>query len=714
MPRRSARWLTVAVIGAALALVTPAAGRFSAPSRAREIAAPASPQAFGPQAFGVLPAIRPLDGNGLDFNQRGAPPYAPQVQDFSPPRGQIAYTLDTVGSLPQTAPVYRLDVAPATEQRLSDLATAVGMRGPLSFNDAAGHWDRRLSATEASAPNVRSVTLTARGTFSYLASDPGALCGAPTATPIVLPSPAAQSIPATATPTPFGVGTDLCANRGPAIDEARAIAIARDFLATVGFPPDPSYTVSTPPESSTPSVRAVHFAATAPDGSPLVGKEAQRDFVVMIGPDGQVTFAGGPTTLAIAASAYPLRSAADLAATLQAGDAYATLTFPPELSGLEHRNRALSPLAVHVTAATPGYALAYTFDATPYLIPVMTYTGTAATAESQALGKEIGFTAYVDAVQHPAPDPAPIMTQGPLPATPDLGALASYTFVPRATTRAEFDALLTDLGFAGNTVEPFPATNPTGWWAKLPDGTSLSVGAIAGGWSYDSGGRIVIDQNSRAPATDDALAVVRQFIDTHHVRLDNLGVPVTTSATSDATVSVCYPLLINGHAVLGSEECALRAFVGPAGTNRLVLTASSLLVALQRDGTAALQTTPVSGTAIGPQQALDALATGPPTVAGADDTAKYQPLERLRIEDEPENATHHFTTNTFYATRGQAAPNQFIGVDVTIAYIVTSLPAGNAGPPADQLQPVWRLAGQIDIGVRHRIAPFVYLYPSVQ
>jgi hypothetical protein len=30
------------------------------------------------------------------------------------------------------------------------------------------------------------------------------------------------------------------------------------------------------------------------------------------------------------------------------------------------------------------------------------------------------------------------------------------------------------------------------------------------------------------------------------------------------------------------------------------------------------------------------------------------------------------------------------------------------------LLPVWRIAGQIDIGDRHRIAPFVYLSPATR
>ncbi|MGI8855063.1 MAG: hypothetical protein ACR2JW_04880 [Thermomicrobiales bacterium] len=711
--RRQTRHLALTVSTALLAAALIATSALtmmiqSSPVQSQSVPAPAAIQDSGPEAFGVLPAIRPQDGDGLDFSGPGMPlnPGNPIVNLHLPP-GTATYTFDTMGTAPDAAPVVRLTVATVTEQSTRDLAARLGMGGPLQVVHGDGKWDYQITATDAATG--AQVSVSTRGSFTYHAPDPGARCGEATIPPPVN-TPYPNSVPATPTSPPFGTGTDLCQKRAAATDDAHAIAAAHDFLVSSGFPPDPTSAMHIlPPDTRTPTLRRVQWAAVAPNGGPLVGREAQMDDIVTIGPDNRVTDASVTTRTPDAFSSYRLHPAADLAAALQTGDAYATLMLPNDASGypIAFTN---GPLAVHVTAATLGYSLAYTFDATPYLLPVMIYTGTATTNESAAIGKEIAFTAYVDAIVHPAPQPAPVTPTVPLPSTPDLASLTSFTINDLSFTRADFDALAVALGFdnATATVTSTPSGSGEGFLAKYPDGSNLGANYQGGEWQYDSGA-----PNENTPATqalspEATLALVQQFIAAHHVDLSDLGVPVAQSS------SVCYPLLIHSDP-FADGRCGLRAFVASSG-KRLTITADPLLVALQRNGLSALQPMAPTGSAlITAQDALDTLATAPTPVPVNGGLSQLQgEFGRLMIEDDPEQAVHHRDGNIFYATRGQAAPNSFTADRVTLAYVATQTPHNPPNQTATLLQPVWLISGQIDIGNRHRIAPFTYVYPAVR
>ncbi len=658
-------------------------------------------QDAGPEAFGVLPAIRPRDGNGLDFNGPGIlPDSSNPMVDFSGQHPQALYTIDAIPALPESAPVIRPDVPMSSEQGLRDLAARLGMTGPLQVSHLGMIWDDTGTVTDLTSG--ARLSLRVRGGFSYSAPDPGARCGETANTPPPYPTPAVRAVPATATATPFGVGSTLCTSRNPALDDPSAATIARDFLSKMGFLPDASSSMQVqPPDAKTPTLRPVRWTSIAPNGGRFIGRDAQRDFVVMVGPDGNVTSASGPTATSGASSLYRLRSTADLAAALQSGDAYATLTLPLSASGLPILFQRDQPVDLHVTGAELGYSLAYTFDAQPYLLPVVIYTGTANTAESRALGKEIAFTAYVDAVLHPAPQPVPVTPTVPLPATPDVASLASFTMSGPTFTRADFDALASALGLDNTTatITSTPSANGEAFLAKYPDGANLSTSEPSGGWQYDNGGR-----------PDAALALAQQFIAAHHIDLSNLGAPTTEQLSGGPTAMVCYPLRINGIPI-ADGRCGLRAFV-ESGGKHFLFAADALLVMVQRSGMAALQPAPATGSvAVSAQDALDTLATAPQPLP--DDAHRSQAqgqLGRLAIADDPEQAMHHRGSNIFSATRGQAAPNQFTADRVTLAYLLTIAP----GSTPYHLTPVWLISGQIDVGNRHRVLPFTYLSPALQ
>lgn len=767
MARRATRTVRTMRIGTVVMLLA-ATGAFVIAGRAADqptarIAPPSAmvPQDLGPEAFGVLPAIRPQDGNGLDFGQRGGPPnLLSPVIDYSGRHEQIRYVIDATPILPDSAPVIRPDAPLPTEQTVRDFATRLGMTGSLGIQRQGGKWDYTIGALDPATG--AQATLGSRGTFGYSAPDPGARCGEATATPfryppstLFTPPPGVAwtaaagipsvtgtpAVPATPTATPFGVGSELCNTRGAALDEATAAAVAQDFLARAGVLPDASYTMQVlPPNARTPTVRPVRWTAAAPNGGRYIGREAARDIGVLVGPNRNVTNAGGPLPGAGASSRYRLRSPADLAATLQAGEAYVTLALPLTDGGFPAFTfGGNQPLAVHITGAELGYSLAYTFDAQPYLLPVVIYTGTATTNDSLAIGKEIGFAAYVDAVMHPAPQPVSVAPAVPLPATPDLASLTSYTFTESSLSRADFDALTASLGFDNTAakIETSPIPFVGGGdriSAKYADGSSFAVNlSLRGDWQYDNGGKINPGPNAPRTPPDVALAVVQQFVTIHHVNLRYVGTPTATQPAIRPETFICYPLLLDSRPVIGlyggTPECGLRAFVDSGG-QRFSLYAQALLVSLQRGGTAGLQAIPATGnsaTAAGLQpaypagssivtarNALDALAIGPePIPIDADLSAPGNQLARLYIEDEPENAPRHLV-NIFTATRGQAAPNQFTADQVALAYVSISVPTGKAGQRAIALQPVWLIAGQIDIGNRHRIAPFTYLYPAVR
>lgn len=167
----------------------------------------------------------------------------------------------------------------------------------------------------------------------------------------------------------------------------------------------------------------------------------------------------------------------------------------------------------------------------------------------------------------------------------------------------------------------------------------------------------------------------------------------------------------------GTDDCGITASVESGSPNPFSLRANALLFALQRNGVAGIQPAPPTGSAaITPRQALDALALAPPPMPlNADPFAPQSPLGRLYVTDDPENAVHRQGNTTILAlTRGQAAPNQFTVTSIGLAYIRTSVRTSAGQGPADQLQPVWRIAGQLDSGDRHRIAPFVYLVPATR
>jgi hypothetical protein len=172
-------------------------------------------------------------------------------------------------------------------------------------------------------------------------------------------------------------------------------------------------------------------------------------------------------------------------------------------------------------------------------------------------------------------------------------------------------------------------------------------------------------------------------------------------------------LLINNTPTTDGH-CGLRASIGSGG-KRFTIATDPLLVALQRDGMSALQSTAPTGSAvIAAQDALDTLATAPtPIPVNADPSQPQWRFARLLIADDPERAAQH-PDNTFSATRGQAAPNQFTVEGVTLAYYLTISYGGASHQLTYQLQPVWLISGTIDIGLRHRIAPFTYLYPTVR
>lgn len=709
--------------------------------------AAAVPQDMGPEAFGVLPAIRPQDGNGLDFSQPGTPVFGfSPIVDYSGRHEQIRYVIDATPTLPGSAPVIRPDAPLPMEQTVRDFAARLGMTGPLDIRRQGGKWDYTIGALDPATG--AQATLGSRGTFAYNAPDPGARCGEATATPFRYP-PAAlftpppgvawtpapgipsvtmtPAVPATPTATPFGVGSELCNTRGTAVDDAIAATVAQDFLARAGFLPDASYTMQVlPPDPRTPTVRPVRWTAAAPNGGRYIGREAARDIGVLVGPNKNVTNAGGPLPGAGASSSYRLRSAADLAAALQAGEAYVTLTLPLGDTGFPAFTfNGNQPLAVHVTGAELGYSLAYTFDAQPYLLPIVIYTGLANTIDSLAIGKEIGFTAYVDAVAHPAPPPAPVTPTMPLPATPDLVSLASYTFIPSPLARADFDTLATMFGLNNATAKIDASPNPIPGggeriFASYPGGASLSVNRSEGGyWQYSNGGASDPGPNRPPPRADAALALVQQFIGAHHLDLSNLGTPTTTYPAAMAATLICYPLLLNNRPVVeiygGTPTCGLRALVN-TGERRFSLDALPLLVALQRDDTAALQATPVSMNPVTAQTALDALATAPkPLPPDADFSALDNQLARLFIEDDPENAARHLVPTTiFNATRGQAAPNSLTANQIAPAYALISVSMGRNSQRLTSLLPVWLISGQIDIGNRHRTAPFTYLSPALR
>ncbi|MHB8645801.1 MAG: hypothetical protein ACYDAR_08450, partial [Thermomicrobiales bacterium] len=763
MPHQQTRQMALTMVTASIAIALLATSALAmlgqppaSPVPSQFVPAPAAIQDIGPEAFGVLPSIRPQDGNGLDYNGKVAPPNpSSPLVEFSGQREQVQYVhyaFDAMPALPEHAPVIRPDKPPVTEQAVRDIFTRLGLTDPLTITRFGGTWDYYLTASNSAA----QFHLDGRGHFSYTAPDLGARCGEATATPYryppaityptppgiptqppVTPPPPLPTYPPTATATQFGVGTDLCTSRGPAPDDATAIAVAKDFLSKVGFLPDASYTLTVePPDARLPTLRTVRWAAVAPNGARFVAHGVprdfgvQRDFTVTVGPNTNVTDASGLTATSGAASSYRLRSAADLAAALQAGEAYATLTLPTTDDGYSAITwRYNQPVAVHVTSAELGYALAYTFDVQPYLIPVVIYTGTANTAESLAIGREIIFSAYVDAVAHPAPQPVPVNPTVPLPTTPDLAALTSYTFTGGLPlTRADFDALATLFGLdnATATIDASPNPIPGGGeriLAKYPGGASLSVNGSEGGdWLYNNGGKLSPGPNAPRTAPDVALAVIQQFVTSHHVDLSHLGTPIITQPGIPPETVVCYPLLLDNRLVVdggGMPECGLRAYVDSGG-NRFSLFAESLLVSLQRSGTAALQAMPATGNSatiaglqpldptgnniVTAQNALDTLATGPkPIPPDADPYAPGTQLARLFIEDEPENTSRHLG-NVFIATRGHAAPNLFTADQVTLAYVNISVPTGKGGQRTTYLLPVWLISGQIDIGNRHRIA----------
>jgi hypothetical protein len=582
-----------------------------------------------------------------------------------------------------------------------------------------GMWDYRATATDATTG--ARVQVSGRGGFSYYAPDAGAQCGAATATP-QRDTPLPNAVPPTSTAPPFGTGTEICTGRGPALDDATAATVAHAFLTGAGLLPDPSSIMQVLPlDTHMPTLRTVRWAATAPNGGRFIGRDAQRDSTVTVGPNKNVTSASGPIVTSSVSSRYRLRSAADLAATLQAGEAYLTLALPRTDNGMAAiAFRGDQPLDVHITGAALGYSLAYTFDVQPYLLPVVIYTGTANTPDSLTLGKEIGFTAYVDAVAHPAPQPAPVTPTIPLPTAPEITSLASFTVDESSSlTRADFDALAAALGFdiATATVTTTPVGDRSGFLATFPDGSNLSANYGGGGWQYDNGGRSDTGATGPVLSPEAALATVQRLIAAHRVDLNDLGTPtVAQPPNASPQTFVCYPLLLANDPIVsthGDPECGLDATIGPGGA-RITLTARPLLLSLQRSGSAAPPTMPPAGTtAITAREALDTLAIAPqsPPVS-ADPSALADQLARLYIEDEPENATHHFLGNTFVPTRGQAAPNSFTVDRVTLAYIVTQVPNSPPDQAATLLQPVWLISGQIDIGNRHRIAPFTYLYPA--
>ncbi len=670
-----------------------------------------------------------MDGNGLDFDIPGGgalTSLGPVLDNVSLAGAHATYTFDTTGALPPSAPVVRLAVAPVSEPALRDLAARLGMTGALQVVRDGGQWEYSITATEITTGT--HVTLESRGNFSYGAPDPGARCGETGAPPRIVPTPLTPPVvPATATATAYGAGSDLCTNRAPAPDETHAIAAARDFLTNAGFLPDASTPVHVlPPPLAAPTLRPVQWAATAPNGGLLIGRDAQMDTVIMVSPDNRVVNATGTTRTPDAISTYPLRPAAELAAALQAGDAYVSLTLPQDASAQPIIFQGNDALAVHITAAALGYALAYTFDARPYLLPVLIYTGTASNA---AAGGAIGFTTYVDAVARPAPMPVPVTATAPLPATPDLTSLASFTFTPLPFTRDEFDALARALGYdnATTTVETVPAADANAMRARYADGSTLGVNFQSGGWAYDSpnppaDSPITIGPNDPAPSRDSALAMVQQFIAAHHVNLDDLDMStITQSPPMSHTTIVCYPLLLTTLPVVrsygGDADCGITALVESGNPNHLEVQANALLIAVQRGGVAAIQSaSPVGNGVITAQQALDALALAPPPNSlNANPSIPQSQLARLYVTDDPENALHRRGNTTILAlTRGQAAPNQFTVTSIELVYVRTSLPTNMTYQQMDQLQPVWRIAGQIDIGDRHRIAPFVYLSPATR
>ncbi|MHB8646818.1 MAG: hypothetical protein ACYDAR_13590 [Thermomicrobiales bacterium] len=752
MPHQQTRQMALTMVTASIAIALLATSALAmlgqppaSPVPSQFVPAPAAIQDIGPEAFGVLPSIRPQDGNGLDFSGPGISPnpFNPIV-DFSGRHEQARYVIDATPILPESAPVIRPNAPLPTEQAVRDFAARIGMAGPFDIRHQGGTWDYTLGALDSITG--AQATLGSRGTFGYSAPDPGARCGEATATPFrypppvlltppsgvgwtpapgILPTvtpgtspPLAPTYPPTPTTTPFGVGSDLCASRSPALDDATAAAVAQDFLSRAGFLPDASYTMQVLPlDARMPTLRAVRWTTTAPNGGRFIGRDASRDIGVQVGPDKKVTNAGGALPLSGASSSYRLRSATDLAAALQAGEAYVTLTLPLAEGGYPaFRFAGNEPLGVHVTGAELGYFLAYTFDAQPYLLPVVIYTGAANTAESLAIGKEIGFTAYVDAVAHPTPQAVPVTPTVPLPVTPDLAALASFTITGPSFTRADFDALASALGFDNSaaTVTSRPVGNGEGFLAKYPDGSTLGANYQGGEWQYDNGGPYENTPTAPALSPDAALALVQQFITAHHVDLSNLGTPTSGELPGGAIMTVCYPLLIN-NAPLANGRCGLRAFI-ESGGRRFTLTADPLLVALQRKGAAALQPTLLAGSAaVSAQDALNMLATAPkPIPADADLSQTQWQLARLLIEDDPEQAVHHREGNTLYATRGQAAPNQFTADRVTLAYYLTTAYGSVTHQTTYQLLPVWLISGQIDIGNRHRVAPFTYLYPALR
>jgi len=694
----------------------------TSPAPLRPAPAPMVMQDAGPEAFGVLPSIRPQDGNGLDFSGPGIHPNpSSPIVDLSGRHEQIQYALDATPVLPESALVIRPMAPLPTEQDVRDFAARIGMTGPLDIRRQGAKWDYTLSALDPATG--AQATLGSRGIFAYSAPDPGARCGEATATPFryppsVLVTHSPGYPPPTQTATPFGVGSALCTSRGSALDDATAATVAQDFLTKAGFLPDASYTMQVlPPDVSAPTLRTVRWTVSAPNGGRFIGREASRDIAVQIGPDKNVTKAGGALPLSGTSSSYRLHPTADLATALQAGDAYITLVLPLGDTGYPAFSyTGNEPLAVHVTGAELGYSLAYTFDGQPYLLPVVIYTGAANTAESLVLGKEIAFTAYVDAVAHPAPQPAPVTPIVPLPATPDVTSLASFTVNSPSFTRAVFDALASALGFdnATATVTSTPTGSGEGFLAKYPDGSNLGANYQGGSWQYDNGS--LYENNPTAPALppDAALMFVQQFIAAHHVDLGNLGAPTLGELPGGVITTICYPLLIDG-APIANGQCGLRAFI-ESGGKRFTLAADPLLVAMQRNGPAALQPTPPTSTAaISAQEALDTLATAPkPIPADADLSQTQWQLARLPIEDDPEQASHHRGSNTLYATRGQAAPNQFTADRVTRAYFLTTTSGGTPRQTTYQLQPIWLISGQIDIGNRHRVAPFTYLYPALR
>src|SRR5207249_1698174 len=86
--------LAVALLAtSAVAIVTrppPPSGR-AAPAPAATI------QDLGLEAFGVLPTIRPQDGNGLDFSQPGVPGFGfSPIVDYSGRHEQVRYVNDAM------------------------------------------------------------------------------------------------------------------------------------------------------------------------------------------------------------------------------------------------------------------------------------------------------------------------------------------------------------------------------------------------------------------------------------------------------------------------------------------------------------------------------------------------------------------------------------------------------------------------------------------